>query len=152
MSISHSIRGALQTRAATAAGFPPEAQRAYQGRGFKPTTGTPYARMTVIPASVRPSVLSGARAEHRGMFQVDLYFPTGGGTGAVEQVGDAVAAVFRAASKIHMNGETVVVERVERKPAPEEDGWLRVIVSVTWRCFSASAIPARRFLLRPPSS
>lgn len=136
MSLYQNIRGALQTRAATASGFPPVAQRAYENRLFTSTTGVPYARMTLIPSSGRPFSLSGARRYHNGMFQVDIFYPTLVGTAAAEQVADAVRAVFVPGTKVPLNGDMVLIAYSERHAGLDGKDWLQIPVTIGWSCLS----------------
>lgn len=142
MSVYTDIRGALQVRAATASGFPAVAQRKYEGRRFTPTTGTTWVRMTLFPSSGRPAVVGGALHLHEGLFQVDLFYPASGdpGTSAVETLGDAVKAVFQpGGSPMTQGSEAVTVRFAERSQVMEEEpDWLRVMVTVGWRCFSSN--------------
>lgn len=139
MSVSQAIRGALQQRAATAVGFPPSNQRAYEGYAFNPTIGTTYARMTVIPSESRPAVVGAATKIHRGLFQIDIFYPAQGnpGTGAAEVLADAVKDVFAVGgSAMSVGGETVTVERVQREQVIQSPEWLQVPVTVYWLCYS----------------
>lgn len=141
--VSQDIRGALQTRAATAAGFPALAQRKYEGRAFSPTTGTTHVRMWVIPADERPWSLRGDRHRHTGLFQIDVLCPSAGdpGTAAVEQLADAIKAVFSPdLGPMYAGDERVTVLRVERTGIMDEQpDWQKIVVTVFWSCFSARA-------------
>jgi hypothetical protein len=137
MSVSLDIRGALQVRAATATGFPGSAQRYYEGLAFTPTIGTPYARMTLFPTQGRAAVIGGALVRHQGLFQVDLFYPAGLGTGAAETVADAVKAVFIAGLSVTQGSETVTIEYAERAAAIQQNAdWLMVPITVGYHCYS----------------
>lgn len=132
------IRGALQTRAALAAGFPAEDQRAFEGVVFTSTTGIPWARMTVMPTSGRPFSVSAADTAHMGLFQVDIFVPAGQGTAAAEIAADAVRAVFRAGTNLFQGRERIQIDYSERAQALQQADWIVCPVTVGWRCYSAN--------------
>lgn len=138
MSISQSIRAALQLRAATAAGFPASDQIAYEGVVFTSTTGVPWARMWMMPQSGRPFSVDGGTTIHRGLFQVDTMVPDGQGTAAAEIAADAVRVLFRAGTRISQGSDTIIVDYSERGPAQQQPDWIFCPVTVAWRCYSQS--------------
>lgn len=138
MSVSPNVRGALQLRAALAAGFPPANQIAYEGVVFTSTTGVPWARMTVLPQSGRPFDISAATTAHMGLFQVDVMVPSGQGTSAAEIAADAVKAMFRAGTNLFQGGERIQIDYAERGPAQDQPDFIFYPVTVGWRCYSAN--------------
>ncbi len=136
MSLHTDIRVALQEQAATAAGFPPLAQRAYEGKLFVPSTGTPWARMTMLPTSGRPFSVSAEDRFEKGLFQVDVFVPYGAGSNAAEVAADAVIAVFNPASTLKQNGLFVFVQYAERARVMEQEAdWICAPVTVGWQAF-----------------
>lgn len=136
--ITQDIRGALQKQAANAAGFPTTVVR--QGLGeVMPANSESHARLFYIPASTRPFNVRSKRFEHVGLFQISLYGPGGGGTGAIEQLADNVRAVFKPGeTRLAAGPDTVTIDFSERADAMEvENDWLMVPTTVMWRCFSA---------------
>lgn len=136
--VSQNVRGALQTRVALAAGFPPQNQIAYEGETFSSTLGVPWARLTLLPQSGRPFDVRAADTAHMGLFQVDVFVPDGLGTGAAELAADAVRAVFRGGTTIGIGGDRIVIDYAERAQAQQEPDWIVCPVTVRWRCYSAS--------------
>ncbi len=90
MSLLSDIRGALQLCAKSATGFPADNQIKYEGKGFSPTLGTPWARMTLLNNSGQPFSLDGTDRITGGLFQVDLFYPINKGTADIDTVADAV--------------------------------------------------------------
>lgn len=138
MSISQSIRAALQLRAATAVGFPGSDQISYEGVVFTSTTGVPWARMWMLPQSGRPFNVAGDTTIHRGLFQVDVMVPDGEGTAAAEIAADAVRALFRAGTRISQDSEAIIIDYAERGSAQQQPDWIFCPVTVSWRCYSQS--------------
>lgn len=138
MSLYTDIRGALETRAITTVGFPPAAQRAWEGIGFKPTIGTPWVRLTLVPTEGRSAVVGAVTKLHRGLFLVDLNYPARDdpGAGDVDIAADAVKAVFGPGVSLTQGTETVSIEHAERGPVIPTSEWLLVSVSVAWHCYS----------------
>ncbi len=136
MSLYQNIRGALQTRAALAAGFPPANQRAHEGMVFTSTTGVPYARLSLIPSSARPFALSGQRRQHRGLFQVDVFYPANKGTGPAETVADAIRDQFKPGDRIPLGADIVLISYSERAAALFDAAWTQIPVTVGWSCLT----------------
>lgn len=143
-SLYQDIRGALQVHAATATGFPPLAQRAYENQRANPTTGIPYVRMTLTPTSGRAFSVSAVTKAHRGLFQVDYFFPALVGTADKPSAGDGEPAIdnlksmFAPGTKLPLTGgETLYIDYAERGPGLAQDGWFCIPVTIGWRCFSA---------------
>ena len=131
------IRGALQQRAASATGYPPVGQRAYEGGPlFSSTNGTPYARTTLMPTSGRPFEVSGGTKQHAGLFQVDVCVPSNQGTATAEIAADNVKAMFEPGDVLLKNGEHIVIDYAERGKAMVSPDWIFCPVTVRWRCFS----------------
>ncbi len=135
-SIYQDIRGALQTQAMTASGFPAITEVAAEGVLFTPVVGTTWACMTLMPSQDRAFSVSGGTTQHMGLFQVDIHTPSDNGTAAAEIAADAVRAVFAVGSRIPFNNETVIVDYAERKQAMVDPNWIFCPVTVRWRCFS----------------
>lgn len=136
--VSQNIRGGLQTQAMLAAGFPAQSQTAFEGETFAPTTGVPWARLTLMPQSGRPFDVPAGTTAHMGLFQVDMYVPDGLGTGAAEIAADAVRAVFRGGTILAIGGDRVLIDYAERAQAQQQPNWIFCPVTVRWRCYSAS--------------
>lgn len=143
-SLYQNIRGALQERALTAAGFPGTTKRSYEGVGFnRPASvaGEVWARLTLIPASGRPYDVGNGSKRHLGIFQVSLFYAAIGapGTGPVEALADAVKDVFSPGIFLFKNGERVKIQYAERaQVATDEPDWLHCPATVGWECFSRS--------------
>lgn len=144
MSLSTNIRGALQVRALTAAGFPGAGLVAFEGITFSvppALAGVKYARLTLIPALGRPFDVGNGTKRHSGIFQVSLFFAKAGdpGSGPVEILADAVKAVFPPGAALYQGGEKVRIKYSERaQVAGDEPDWLHVPTTVGWECFSSS--------------
>lgn len=140
MSTYEDIRGALQQHAATASGFPAAAQIAYEGRPFTSTVGTPYARMTLLPTMDGPFSIDANTRYARGLFQVDMNYPSRGGPGTalVESAVDNVIAVFKSGTHLAKNSTTVIIDSAARAPVMTSEDWLTIPITITWRSYPAA--------------
>lgn len=136
MSLYQNIRGALQTRAATATGFPPANQRAYEGVIFTSTAGVPYVRLSLIPSSGRAFALSGGRRRHLGLFQVDVFYPAAKGTAAAEVLADAIRDQFKPGIRLPLGSDIVLISYSERAAALFDASWTQIPVTVGWSCLT----------------
>lgn len=132
------IRGALHAQAALASGYP--AQVAYEGVAFTSTVGTPWARETLLPTSDGPFSVDANTRYTRGLYQVDLNYPSRGspGTKAVETAADAVIAKFKSGTHLVKNAITVIVDGVARSAVMASEDWLKISVTITWRSYPAA--------------
>lgn len=138
MSLYTSIRSALQTRAVATSGFPGAAQRAYEGRPFTPTKGTPYAALTLLPAFDRPMDINADETRHDGNFQIGLFHPaTAGETATLEALADAVRAQFAPPIDLESGGVVVRVIAAERGPILHDGDWMQLPVTIRWVCLDA---------------
>lgn len=141
MTVSQDLRGAIQQRAATASGYPGSAQREFEGKLFTPTVGTAWARVTIVPSSIRPFDVSAARRTHRGLAMVTVFIPAAGGagTGLAEAAADNIRAVFAPGTRLYQGGERVDIEYAERRQAVIEADWISCPVEIAWQAHSTRA-------------
>lgn len=132
------IRGALQPLADSVSGFPPIAQRSFEGMLFTSTTGVPWARITLMPVSGRPMTVSTNRKKHVGLFLIDLYGNPQIGSGGVEAVADAVMTIYKPPLRLMITGatDTVGIDYSERKSARPDGQYTMIPITVGWHCFS----------------
>lgn len=136
--LDQDIRSALQQRALTATGFPADGSRAFEGMSFTPVAGEEWVRLTILPLA-NEAFVTGQTNTMTGILQIDLYWPVGAGTGAIEAATNNLKSVFRPATRLTLAGgeplDIVNVERISGLP-PEAD-FIRSTVQVRWRVHSA---------------
>lgn len=141
--LTQDIRGALQKRLDAISGFPAEANRAYQGRGYTPTPGTPWARAVLTVAEDTPFATGGSSFTHRGLFIVTHFVDgrgnPGPGSAGAEIASDNIAAAFKPPLNLLRAGLRVRIERAERTGLVEEPDWLSVPVQIRWMAWSPRA-------------
>lgn len=105
------IRAALDTRLLLLADSPPVA---WQGEAFSPVPGQAYLEAWLLPARNRSLDIAHDDTSHTGIFQVNLCYPDGAGTVAVEAAGQQLQALFPPAGPpLVFEGVTT---RITRKP------------------------------------
>jgi hypothetical protein len=142
MSLSQDIRAALVDQLVTAAGFPGQAQRAFDDQPFTPTVGVTWARITYIPNIEKPWDVAALVSQHRGLLQVTLHGESEVGTGALDALADAIRPVMKPGSDVFKNSVRVRIERFERAravPDPGNSVWLDLPVTVYWTCTASSS-------------
>lgn len=139
-SLLQDIRGALQLQLDQVSGFPPAAQRAYEGRAFVPTIGTAWAKLTLMTNSRRPFSLNGASQITGGLFQVDVFHPAKGGPGSapIDVLMDAVADAYPLDTSLFRGSTRVWINYAQPGTLSPEPDWLHGVVTVSWRCFKTS--------------
>src|SRR5689334_407898 len=116
LSIYQAIRGALQEHAVQTPGFP--SMVSYENVPFSSTVGVPYARFTLAPQMIRPFDLKDNTKGHIGLFQVDIFTPSGRGTADAEILADAVRDTFEAGTFVFTaDADKVKFDYAERAQA-----------------------------------
>lgn len=132
------LRRLLRERLAAgcdAAGIPP-ARRNWEGAAFTPPDPVAlHVRETLIPgAEVVDTITRGpASAEARGIYQVDVYAPTGRGTADLDAAVDAIRAQFPPGSQAVVDGVWLAIEAASVLATSEDDRQLQSPLSITWR-------------------
>jgi hypothetical protein len=128
------INAALITAAAAALSSLSISNIAYEGRDFTPpAANTKWAAVFNLPASSPPSSLGeGGQDEHLGILQIDLNYPLNGGTQPHLAAADSIGTAFKAGTRFTYMGQCVLVRSCERGRIRNEDGWLRLSISITW--------------------
>lgn len=112
------VRGALQ---AALAGMSPALATAYENVAFTPTPGTPYQRVTFVPAEPRNNEMNRYYME-RGFMQVDLFYPIGGGAGAAVARFELLRSTFYRGAAFVQDGLTVTIDRTPGQGVGQVDG------------------------------
>lgn len=126
------IRRALEIHLAAA---PTDLPTVFQNAGFEPVQGQPYQECYVMPARGRINGLRQKSALHLGIFQVNLCYPAGSGTGDVDARADMLIEHFRPADTVLDFGGTKVRFRgfgTKAAPIPGRPGLYVVPVSFTY--------------------
>ena len=119
------------------AGMPPQSQTAFENVRFTSTPGTPWARLSLVPASSRPVAVNARTKRHDGMFLVDLFVPADTGTNAIEALANAVKDAFAPATRLILDGVAVQIDYAERSAVmSQQPDWLMCGVTIKWHSFS----------------
>ena len=126
------IHQLLDAQLATVPGLP-----SFQAENKRTKAGSTsaFSRSTLLPA--RPDLLSigvNSVAELRGLYQVDLYYPTGEGTANADAMADAIVAAFPRSVQLESGAVNVRVRMVWRQAAQVIDTFYSCPVVVEWTC------------------
>lgn len=116
----------------------PSLATAYENIAFKPTPGTAYQRVNLLPNTPIDHALTADVVELRGLFQVTLCYPLGDGRGAAQLRAQAVSDHFAPVQWLTEGAIKVVIDSTARIATAFEDGdrWC-LPVTVAWRVFTA---------------
>ena len=114
-------------------------QVAFGNKEFEPTAGTLWYRATFLPGEPAQADL-GTTGRNRlvGIYQVDVFAPSGRGIGEGEAAAEAVIAAFKRGSAFTSGGVTTRVEKAWREVAVEEQDWYHVPVKIMWFAYAAN--------------
>lgn len=139
MTVTQSIRAALEQQIANVSGIPSSANRAWENVRFIPTTGTAWVRMALIPTTARPATRGPSPQIRRdGQFLVTAHLPEGDGPAAADALADAIASAFTTDTDLTSGGVLVRFNYAERGSAILDTPWYIVTVVVSWYTFTSS--------------
>lgn len=102
------IRAAYESRLATwAAARTPALRVQYENVPFTPVQGETFLRAYLLPAKTANLDVQGALTVWTGVFQVSVYAPINGGSGAALGIADELAALFVPNARLTQAGLTV---------------------------------------------
>lgn len=133
MSISQEIRGALQTRFASAWGTAETI--AYEGKPYEPQPNVPWAEVTILTGTERPVTMGDDHLVlHEGMMMAVLVYPGNKGTGLAEAKADEIKEAFRASDNARAASDTAAVRfrYAEKRPAVIDAVSTRVPIAIGW--------------------
>ena len=124
------ISAALDARLNTLTGSAPIA---WPNTVFKPTKGTLYLRATHLPVATEQAGLGNSGVdEYLGIYQVDVFAPTGKGRGASESKADIIANHFKRGTDLLYNGVNVRLGDVSRNAGTIDDDRYLISVSINY--------------------
>lgn len=120
------IAAALETRLLAMPTGIDSANTQFENTTLTPTADVPYQRVWLLPA---PPFNYGGRSSAKrlsGIFQIDLCFPYGGGSGDAKAHADAVAEWFYQGLSVAANNVTTHVDRTPevKSGRVEGDRWV----------------------------
>lgn len=124
------IRGALEAELATLAGTVPIA---WENVAYRPTVGKPFLRATLLPAQTQNPSFGGVHNRETGIFQVDVYMPTGGGSAAAAAWAETIRSGFARGTVFTSGAITVrILQEPSIAPALAGSDWFTIPVSVPY--------------------
>lgn len=114
----------------------------WPGKNYEPTAGEKHVRAYFMPSGNDPASLGATGSDRMtGIVQFDVMFPDGHGVGSALTKADDIAAYFqRGQSQAYGTEATVTFTGATILNPRNEDGWLRVPVSVGWYCHKARSV------------
>lgn len=127
-----SIRSELETKiAAYAASLSPALPVAYEGVPFTPpTNGSGYLQPFLLANTVTNVTTDGKRLRTRGNFQINCWVPDGTGSKKVEDLANAVAALYPTLPK---TGTVSIESPPQTSAAFTNASWRVITVTVSYR-------------------
>lgn len=139
MTVYNDIRTALETQIATVSGIPSANNRAWENVFFRPTSNSPYVRMTLFPTSSRPAVRGpNPQIKHDGLFLVDVVYPINEGAAMAETLADNIRAAYTVDDTFTSGSTSVRFNYSERGAGIVDGNWFRVPVTISWFSYAAS--------------
>ena len=114
-----------------------DALTAWENKTFtNPASTVAWAAVFIVPNQPTiESVGDGGMDGHTGFMQVDVNYPSNGGTGAAIAKADSVAQYFKAGTRIAYGGQQVQIQSCGRSQGRPVDGWYRVSLTINWTAY-----------------
>lgn len=126
------IRAALEGRLNTwALAQVPPVQLAWQSVSFEKEAGKPFLEPILIPNLTVNHEVSGSRKTHLGLFQINVWAPTGEGMGRVEAMAQAIVDLFPLVPKF--GNVSIEATPTASNPLPGDAGWVIVPILIKYR-------------------
>jgi hypothetical protein len=114
---------------------------AYENANYRPTQGTPWAQLFFLPDQPKVATLSGVGEDmHEGVFQVNLNYPQGAGSGAAADKADAIREYFEAGAKFVSGSQEVLVTSTGRAGGRNAEGWFILPVTINFMARTARSV------------
>ena len=111
---------------------------AWENAVYKPIANTAYLKAFLLPAETMVETLGPTPwQERKGIFQVSVVYPIGGGFLAPKIKAVEVVSAFKASTAITSNGLRILINK--SWPGPgffDTAGWYQIPVSVSYSCYS----------------
>ncbi|HKG24778.1 MAG TPA: phage tail terminator-like protein, partial [Thermomicrobiales bacterium] len=106
------------------------------GLPFAPTSGTAYLRANLMPSPTDAITVDGLTNEYRGIFQISVYHPEGGGILQPFETAALLTTYFETGTSLQHEGTTFTIQAPPHiGPALDEPGWIMIPVSIRYRAF-----------------
>jgi hypothetical protein len=102
---------------------------------YTPALGTPYMRPTFLSAQPDPWVTGAETNYHTGVYQVDLIYPAGEGSAAVNAQADIIIAAFKQATKLTYSTIDTIIKSSGRGVGKQDGDWYFMPVNIRYECF-----------------
>jgi len=124
------ISSALDSRLNTLAGTTPIA---WENTVYVPVKDTLFLRPTNLPAETLQAGLGVSGIdEYIGIYQIDIFAPSGTGRGEAESKADAVADHFKRGTDLSNNGKTIRLGNVSRNAGIKSDDRFIISISINY--------------------
>lgn len=110
---------------------------AWENVAYTPTVGTPYLRPTVLMGQPRQAAIGDTGPnEQVGVYQIDLFYPPGKGTGDINAMAGKIEQRFKRGTKIAYNGVTLTIRSVYLSAMQQGADWVQLPVNITFYTFT----------------
>ena len=108
----------------------------HENLDYKPVAQTAYAELIMIPNAKVPQSVSDLD-ENTGIFRIILRYPLNTGAFAVKTQAEAILTTFKVGSVHTYSSLDTRVTRVSRQPGVPEDGWYKMVLTISYITFTA---------------
>jgi hypothetical protein len=110
----------------------------WENMGYEPKEGTPYARMSLPVNFVDPGMGVDGLNQHRGIFEISLFYPLGAGVLPMRRKADAIAGILGRGSEHIFGSAKVRVESISPGGLIYDKAWAQLPLNIKWRCHAGN--------------
>jgi hypothetical protein len=131
------LSAALEARLATLSGLPAVA---WPNLNYVPTLGTLFIRPTILPAETVGATMgtSTGTDSQSGIYQIDIFAPSGVGRSATTTLADAIADHFSPLTELTYNSQIVTIISVSQGVAYVEDAWYHTPIEIKYLSYTTA--------------
>jgi len=126
------LSAALDARLDAMVGKPPIA---WENKKYEPVNGTLYIRPTNLQGE---TVAMTERDKTVGIYQVDIFSPSGAGKNEALVMSDLIADQFKPGTLMTYNSKTVEAQKASRAVISNDDnGWVHIMIEIEYYSYTA---------------
>jgi len=112
--------------------------QAWENSAYEPVEGRPYAKMSTPVNKTDPGMGQEGLNQHRGIFEISLFYPLGAGSLPALRMADHIAGVLARGSDLNFGTAKVRVESVSRGAFIYDKAWAQLPLNIKWRCHAGN--------------
>lgn len=110
---------------------------AWENVTFNPVAGQPYLKPTLLPGEPQQAEIGTDGINmHPGIYQISIFYPSGGGVYSVNQLRDGLINHFKRGTVLTYSGDSVRVVKSYPGPMLQEADYIQIPITIQFRAYA----------------